>query len=73
MGDGPRHGQRSNLQMLHEAKACYLVGTPKSMLKQFEQDLLEQDWEQVQSDIRVKRQITGICQKERSTVTKGPD
>ncbi len=43
-----------NLQMLREAKACYLVGTPKSMLKQFEKDLLEHDWEQVQSDVEVK-------------------
>jgi len=44
-----------NLDMLRESKASYLVGTPKSMLKQFEQDLLlEQDWEQVQSDVEVK-------------------
>ena len=43
-----------NLKMLREAKAKYLVGTPKSMLKQFEQDLLEQDWEQVESDVEVK-------------------
>ena len=40
-----------NLAMLREAKASYLVGTPKSMLKHFEQDLLEQDWEQVESDV----------------------
>ena len=43
-----------NLAMLREAKASYLVGTPKSMLKHFEQDLLEQDWEQVESDVEVK-------------------
>jgi transposase len=43
-----------NLEMLREAEASYLVGTPKSLLKQFEQDLLEQDWEQVESDVEVK-------------------
>ena len=43
-----------NLEMLRESEAKYLVGTPKSMLKQFEHDLLEQDWEQVQSDVEVK-------------------
>lgn len=43
-----------NLKMLRAAKASYLVGTPKSMLKDFEQDLLVQDWEQVESDVEVK-------------------
>ncbi|MFO7973178.1 MAG: IS1634 family transposase [Candidatus Hydrogenedentota bacterium] len=43
-----------NLDLLREAKAHYLVGTPKSMLKQFEQDLLEQDWEQVEPEVEVK-------------------
>jgi transposase len=43
-----------NLDMLREAEACYLVGTPKSMLKQFEQDLLEQDWERVEADVEIK-------------------
>jgi transposase len=43
-----------NLEMLREAKARYLVGTPKSLLKQFEQDLLVQDWERVEADVEVK-------------------
>ena len=43
-----------NLEMLRDGEAKYLVGTPKSMLKHFEQDLLEQDWEQVQADVEVK-------------------
>ena len=43
-----------NLDMLREARASYLVGTPKSMLRQFEKDLLEQDWNQVQHDVEVK-------------------
>jgi len=43
-----------NLEMMRNAKASYLVGTPKSMLKDFEKDLLVQDWEQVESDVEVK-------------------
>ena len=43
-----------NLEMLRESGAKYLVGTPKSMLKQFEQHLLEQDWTQVASGVEVK-------------------
>ncbi len=43
-----------NLDMLRDSEAKYLVGTPKSMLKQFEQDLLERDWEQVGADVEVK-------------------
>lgn len=42
-----------NLEMLRDAKASYLVGTPKSMLKQFERDLLDEDWEQVESEVEV--------------------
>ncbi len=43
-----------NLEMLRECGASYLVGTPKSMLKQFERDLLEEDWETVEADVEVK-------------------
>ncbi len=43
-----------NLDMLRESAAKYLVGTPKSMLKQFEHDLLEQDWQQAAADVEVK-------------------
>ena len=43
-----------NLEMLRESGATYLVGTPKSMLKQFEQRLLEKNWEQVAPGVDVK-------------------
>jgi transposase len=43
-----------NLDVLRDSKATYLVGTPKNMLKQFEQRLLEQDWEQVALGVDVK-------------------
>lgn len=43
-----------NLDLLRDSQATYLVGTPKSMLKHFEQRLLEQDWEHVAPDVDVK-------------------
>ena len=43
-----------NLEQLRECNARYLVGTPKSMLKAFEQRLLEQDWEHVEPGVEVK-------------------
>jgi transposase len=43
-----------NLQMLRACGASYLVGTPKSMLKRFEHDLLQQDWSEVISGVEVK-------------------
>ena len=43
-----------NLDQLREWNASYLVGTPKSMLKAFEQRLLEHDWEQVEPGVEVK-------------------
>jgi transposase len=44
-----------NLEELREAGASYLVGTPKSMLKQFERALLEEsDWEKIATGVEVK-------------------
>ena len=52
-----------NLAYLRSTGARYLVGTPKSMLRKFEQQLLEQDWEKVQNGVEVK-----IC-----ALAEGPD
>ncbi len=46
-----------NLDMLREVGASYLVGTPKSMLRKFERQLLGEGWEQVESGVEVK-----LCQ-----------
>jgi transposase len=43
-----------NLGMLREEKASYIVGTPKSQLKLFEQRLLDKDWEEVAPGVEVK-------------------
>ena len=44
----------NNLEFMRKTGARYLVGTPKSMLKKFEQQLLEQSWEEVQPGVDVK-------------------
>lgn len=43
-----------NLEYLRAAGARYLVGTSKSMLKKFERQLLEQNWDEVQAGVDVK-------------------
>jgi transposase len=44
-----------NIDFLRERGARYIVGTPKSQLRQFEAQLLEQDgWAEVQPDVEVK-------------------
>lgn len=44
----------ANLDFLRGRQARYVLGTPKSMLKQFERQLLEEGWTQVRSDVEVK-------------------
>ncbi len=46
-----------NLEFLRSRNARYLVGTPKSMLKKFEQELLDLPWQEVQAGVEVK-----LCQ-----------
>ena len=44
-----------NLEFIQEREGRYIVGTPKAMLKQYEQSLLdERDWTQVQDGLEVK-------------------
>ena len=43
-----------NLEFMRKVGARYLVGTPKVMLKKFEQQLFEQNWEAVQPGVEVK-------------------
>jgi transposase len=42
-----------NLEFMRESNARYLVGTPKSLLKKFEQELLNQKWEEVGPGVEV--------------------
>ena len=43
-----------NLSFLRSTGARYVVGTPRSMLKKFEQELLDPNWEEVQPGVEVK-------------------
>jgi transposase len=44
----------ANLKYLREHSAQYIVGTPKAMLRQFEQHLTEADWTVAQEGVEVK-------------------
>ena len=44
-----------NLAALRQRGGQYLVGTPRSKLKQFEAELLGEGWERVRDDVEVKR------------------
>ena len=44
-----------NLAALRQRNGQYLVGTPRSKLKQFEAELLADGWERVRADVEVKR------------------
>jgi len=43
-----------NLEFLRRGKRRYLVGTPKALLKRYEQELLASDWRQIRDGIEVK-------------------
>ena len=43
-----------NLEWLRDRGAQYLVGTPRSWLKPFEKELLEQDWREVEPGVEVR-------------------
>jgi transposase len=43
-----------NIEFLREGGRRYIVGTPKSLLKKFEQELLKEDWRAIRDGIEVK-------------------
>ena len=44
-----------NLQAIRHRGRQYLVGTPRSQMKQFEQELLNDNWTQVRPEVEVKK------------------
>jgi transposase len=44
----------ANLKFLRKEGGSYIVGTPKAMLKKFEQHLVGKDWQEVQAGVEVK-------------------
>jgi transposase len=44
-----------NLRAIRKRGGQYLVGTPRRQMKQFEEELLKDDWAQVRPDVEVKK------------------
>jgi len=44
-----------NLAAIRKRGGQYLVGTPRSQMKQFEEELLKDDWKRVKPDVEVKK------------------
>ncbi|HET8549187.1 MAG TPA: IS1634 family transposase [Bryobacteraceae bacterium] len=44
-----------NLEAIRKRGGQYLVGTPRSQMKQFEQELLKDDWTRVRPEVEVKK------------------
>lgn len=43
-----------NIEFLRDGGRRYIIGTPKAMLKKFEQDLLKDDWHSIREGLEVK-------------------
>ena len=43
-----------NIEFLRDVGRRYIIGTPKSMLKKFEQELLKEDWRSIRDGLEVK-------------------
>jgi transposase len=61
-----------NLKYLRERGGKYIVGTPKAMLRQFEQHLTEQDWTEAQAGVEVKL-VPGPDGEETFILTRSAD
>jgi transposase len=46
---------QDNIELLKQDNRRYIIGTPKSMLKKFEAQLLSDDWDKVHEGLEVKR------------------
>lgn len=64
--------REDNLEMLRARGGRYIVGTPKAMLRRFEQHLTEHDWTEVQSGVEVKK-VPSDDGMEQFILARGPD
>jgi transposase len=62
----------NNLQFIRDRDGSYIVGTPKSMLKVFEQYLTDKDWHEVQAGVEVKL-VTGDNGNETFIIARSKD
>lgn len=63
----------ANMKFLKEGDRRYIIGTPKSMLKQFERELLEEPWERVREDVEVKLCASPSGEKETFILCRSRD
>jgi transposase len=61
-----------NLEMLRSRGGRYIVGTPKSLLRRFEQQLTDPDWIEVQSGVEVKK-VPSADGLEQFILARSPD
>lgn len=45
---------QDNVEFLQAGHRRYIIGTPKSLLKQFERQLMEDDWQKIREELEVK-------------------
>jgi len=62
-----------NLEFLKEGKRRYIVGTPKSMLKKFEQQLLGEEWHAIREGLEVKLCVSPDGDKETFILCRSRD
>jgi transposase len=63
---------QDNLELLRQRGHCYIVGTPKAMLRQFESSLTDKDWQEVQEGVQVKR-VAGPAGQELFVLARSAD
>ena len=61
-----------NLAFLRSRGGSYIVGTPKAMLRRFEQYLLDRDWHEVQEGVDVKL-VAGVESEETFILARSRD
>jgi hypothetical protein len=61
-----------NMEFLQEGGRRYIVGTPRGMLKQFERELLQEDWQSIREGLEVKL-CASPCGKETFILCRSQD
>lgn len=61
-----------NLKFIRSRNGSYIVGTPKAMLRRFEQHLTDRDWHEVQEGVEVKL-VTGPENEETFILARSRD